>query len=211
MRYWSAIEASQPTCLCVCQKDRGRPTVEVHSIIASPFIRILLSVLTSWLNAELSLVALFAGHCKPSAICVLNPLCSLAVEQALVNWLQLVNSQSVGCGAGLVQPQVSRCHPLAVCPPRAKDKVSGEGDQLLWRGGRLFGGAQVPTHRQVRVLDCCPRHLAGELQRVAFDLGEGLGWSHHRQWVSNDCGGKWGRDVSSQNQDVWVLVCSMPC
>lgn len=182
-------------------------------MVTSPFTRILLSVLTGRLNAELSLVALFAGHRKPSAICVLNPLCSLAVEQALVNRLQLVNSQSVGCGAGFVQPQVSRCHPLTVRPPRAQDKVPGEGDQLLRRGRRLLRGAQVPTDRQVRVLDCRPGHLAGELQRVAFDLGEGLGRSHHRQRVGNDCGGgEGGRCVSSQSQDGWLLlVCSVLC
>lgn len=102
--------------------------------------------LTSGLNAELGLVALLAGHGKPAAVCVLNPLSGLTVEQALVHGLQLVNGQPVGRGAGLVQPQVPRRHPLAVRSAGAQHKVPGQGDQLLGRRGRVLRGAQVPAH-----------------------------------------------------------------
>lgn len=102
--------------------------------------------LTSGLNAQLSLVTLFAGHREPAAICVLHPLDGLAVEQALVHRLQLVNGQPVRCGAGFIQPQVPRRHPLPVRPAGAQDKVPREGDQLLrWRGG-VLRGPQVPTY-----------------------------------------------------------------
>lgn len=80
--------------------------------------------LTSGLNTELSLVALLAGHSKPASIWVLNPLSSLAVEQPLVDWLQLVNGQPVGCSASFIQPEVPRCHSLPIRTPRAQNEVS---------------------------------------------------------------------------------------
>lgn len=114
---------------------------------SSSFTQNLFLLLTSGLNAELSLIALLAGHGKPAAVCVLNPLGSLAVEQALVHWLQLVNGQPVGRGTGFIQPEVPCCHPLPVRPPGAQNKVPWEGDQLLRRGSRVLWGPQVPTNR----------------------------------------------------------------
>lgn len=79
--------------------------------------------LTSGLNAELSLVTLLAGHGKPAVIWVLNPLSSLAVEQALVHRLQLMNGQPVGRGTGFVKSEVPCDHPLPVQSPGAQNKI----------------------------------------------------------------------------------------
>lgn len=89
----------------------------------SSFPQNLFPLLTSGLNAELSLFALLAGHGEPAVVCVLNPLGSLAVEQALVHRLQLVNGQPVGRGAGFIQPEVPCRHPLPVRSPGAQNKV----------------------------------------------------------------------------------------
>lgn len=101
--------------------------------------------LTSGLNTELSLVALLAGHGEPAPIWVLNPLSSLAVQQPLVDGLQLVDGQPVGCRACFIQPEVPRCHPLPIRPPGAQNKVSRQCDQLLRCGDRVLWGPQVPA------------------------------------------------------------------
>lgn len=80
-------------------------------------------LLTGRLNTELRFVALLAGHGEPAPIRVLNPLSRLAVEQALVHRLQLVDGQPVGRGASFIQPEVPRCHPLPVRTSRAQNKV----------------------------------------------------------------------------------------
>lgn len=172
--------------MCACQKDRDLRVEQPLSLHPSlpPFS--CFHLLTSGLNAELSLLALLAGHGEPAAIRVLDPLGGLAVEQALVYRLQLVNGQPVGSGAGFIQPEVPRRDPLPVHSPRAEDKVPRQGDQLLRRGGRVLWRSKVPSDRQVGVLHRGPRHLAGKLQRVALHLGQSLGWSRYSQRVSND-------------------------
>lgn len=99
-------------------------TASLHSPPSLLFLKNLCSPsLTSGLNAELSLVTLLAGHGKPAVIWVLNPFSSLAVEQALIHWLQLVNSQPVRCGAGFVKSEVPCNHPLPVQSSGAQNKI----------------------------------------------------------------------------------------
>lgn len=162
----------------------------------------LLARLTSGLNAKLSLVTLLAGHGEPAVVWVLNPLSSLAVEQTLIHRLQLVNGQPVGRCARFVQPQVPRCHPLPVRSPRPQNKVSREGHQLLRWGGSILRWPKVPTHWQVSVLHCGPRHLAGELQCVTLHLRQSLGWSRYRQRVSND----WTKKREERKLTLQVII-----
>lgn len=105
------------------KRTGGDLRVDQHLPLPPRFHRNLFPLLTSGLNTELSLVALLAGHGKPAAVRVLNPLSSLAVEQALVHRLQLVNGQPVGRSAGFIQPEVPCCHPLPVRSPGAQNKV----------------------------------------------------------------------------------------
>lgn len=132
---------------CVRVSVKGDPRVDQHLLSSPPTCLLLFPLLTSGLNAELRLLALLAGHGEPAAVCVLDPLGGLAVEQALVHGLQLVNGQPVGRGAGLVQPEVPRRHPLPVRSTRAQNEVPRQGDELLRWGRRVLRGPQVPTHR----------------------------------------------------------------
>lgn len=63
--------------------------------------------LTGGLNFDRRLLRLFPGHGIPGVIRVLDPFRGLAVELSLVCGLQLVDGETVGSGAGLVQTQVS--------------------------------------------------------------------------------------------------------
>lgn len=186
---WDTDQQSGEACphVCVCvpvKRTRGGPKSEEYTSVftrSPPSLlfphKISSPSLTSGLNAELRLVTLLAGHCKPAVVWVLNPLSSLAIEQALVHWLQLVNGQPVGRGTGFVKPEVPCSHPLPVRSPGAQNKIPWQGDQLLRWGSCVLRGPQVPTHRQVSVLHCGARHLAGKLQCVALHLGQSLGWS----------------------------------
>lgn len=122
-----------------------------------------LDTLTSSFHIDHGAFRALAGHCVPSAIRVLDPLCCLTVKLAFIRRLQVVDCKLGLSLAYFIQADISTGVPLGVITSRTQYEIPAEGDHLH---GRLICFPSIPGDRNMAVLHGTLGYLTLYLQRI---------------------------------------------